>query len=460
MNRVQKTALLYLAAFLLLGYGYAIGRFQVFPHSYIEPLVKDFQNFAKGDVLEKDSTVMDKFTSDLGLSFDRWTYDYPALAAENAIPVDLELTRDGLPVLYIDEDHREGYRLIFGAFGLPDSFWGGLLLDPEGKVLHTWNLSTRHLPARIKKDHLKNLYGLHVFPDGSIIYSMQEKSGGLVKVDGCSEIVWSLPGEYHHTVSATDDGHVWSFTGEAATFNQDMVKVSVETGEIVQTIDMTEVRNANPNLNIWNLVLFSDEEKGHMTHGNDIEPLPAALVEDFPQFERGDLLISYASTNLIFVLDPDDLTVKWWRVGLSDWNHDPDWEPGGTISIYSNNFRSVKPHSDITVVDPTNMAFHVAVEGADYDFLSEANGRQQLTPYGTRYVTSSRQGWAFEVDAEGKLVSSFLNTLGEEGQQALHLGEALRFREDYFDNKFWKTCNGGSKTPTSGQDAQVSRDHG
>ena len=56
-----------------------------------------------------------------------------------------------------------------------------------------------------------------------------------------------------------------------------------------------------------------------MTHGNDIDPLPAALAPDFPQFAPDDLVISYATTNLLFVLDPESLKVKWWRVGITDY---------------------------------------------------------------------------------------------------------------------------------------------
>jgi hypothetical protein len=64
-----------------------------------------------------------------------------------------------------------------------------------------------------------------------------------------------------------------------------------------------------------------------MTHANDVDPLPQHLVADFPGLEAGDLAISYASTNLVFILNPQTLLVKWWRVGVSDFHHDPDWKP-------------------------------------------------------------------------------------------------------------------------------------
>ena len=152
------------------------------------------------------------------------------------------------------------------------------MLGPDGEIIHTWGLSTAHLPTNNAKEQLKNLYGVHVFPDGSVIFNMQEDGGGIVKVDACSNVVWNLEGEYHHVISPDEHGYFWSFVGGTKTYDQDMVKVSIDSGEIVQRIDMAAVRDANPELHIWNLqnVVFRNvkhlKKKGNMTHGNDIEP--------------------------------------------------------------------------------------------------------------------------------------------------------------------------------------------
>jgi hypothetical protein len=442
MNKIQKIALLYLLVVIVLVYGYSVGRFQVFPYSYVEKYIQDYQKFAAGDVLEKKSSTLSKLKNDFGFSFRRWDYSYPKHAIDGAVAIEHPSfsKRKELPRLYVDENHRDGYRVILGAFDLQKSFWGGILLDSEGKIVHVWNPSTKHLPSEAKEDQLKNLYGLHVFPDGSIIYNMQEHSGGLVKIDACSNVVWNLEGKFHHTVSADDMGYFWSFRGESKAYDQDMVKISVETGKIVDEIHMAAVRSANPDLHIWNLSLFGNTETGHMTHGNDIEPLTPAMAAYFPGFEVGDLLISYAATNLIFILDPDTLKVKWWRVGISDFQHDPDWEADGNIAIFSNNQRADEKFSDIVTIDPETMEHHIAVDGSKLDFYSPANGRHQWTDFGTRYVTSSQQGWAFEVDRTGKIVSSFVNVIDSAEGRALHLSEALRFKKDYFETEFWKKC--------------------
>jgi hypothetical protein len=448
MNRIQKFAIAYVLIMVVGIYGYAIGRFKVFPYDSIEPFVQNYLAFAKGDSMEKKTSVVAKLKNDLGVSPDRWAYSYPALAAENTLPADhptLDRGRDA-PLVFVDDAHRAGYRVIIGALDLQDTFWGALLLDSEGKIIHSWSLTTAHLPAKSATDLLKNLYGVHVFPDGSIIFLMQERGGGIVKVDACSKVLWNLEGEFHHVVSPDEHGYFWSFIGQQKAFDQNMVKISVDTGEIVQLIDMVDVRKANPDLHIWDLYQYKFESRkalkanGDMTHGNDIEPLPQALAADFPDYEPGDLVVSYATSNLVFIVNPETLKVKWWRIGVSDLQHDPDWEEGGFISILSNNSRSIKGYSDIVTINPVTMEHKVTLEGSTVGFKTIVNGQHQLTPFGTRFVTSANQGWAFEVNQEGAIVFSFVNNVESENGKALHLSEALRYQEDYFDTQFWNNC--------------------
>jgi hypothetical protein len=447
MNKLQKLALLYLLLVIALIYGYAVGRLGAFPASHIEKLLAEVQAFSKGDAREKKTSLVGKLKNDLGISFERLLYPYPNTASAKTRPVDhpsLSSRRDS-PLVYIAPGHREGYRVVVGALALEGSFWGALLLSPEGQILHSWKLSTSHLPTNKLAGRMKNLYGAHIFADGSVIFNMQEDGGGIVKVDACSQPVWQLPGDFHHVVSPTDHGNFWTFNGSMTHFNQDLALVSVATGNIVNTISMSKVRAANPDLYIWDLQhhgfrnVADMKSRGDMTHGNDIEPLSVDLAASFPAFEPGDLLISYATTNLVFVLDPATLKVKWWRVGITDFQHDPDWEPGGDIVIFSNNWRT-GVYSDIVAINPADSQHRVILGGKKYDFRKGINGNHQRTAFGTRMITSAQQGWTFEVDDTGRRVFSFVNNVDSDSREAMHLSESWRFEEGYFQSSFWETC--------------------
>jgi len=449
MGNLQKAALFYVLALVVFFYGYAVARFQVPPYDFLESRVQDIQAFAAGDALDKDTTLIEKIRNDTGFLPKRFLGLHPGKIPGPLVPLAIPGLNDRrtLPQMFIDDDHAQGYRVIFGAIDFEDSFWGALLIGPGGDVVHSWRLSTEHLPTNERRDHLKVMYGTHVGRDGSVTFSMQEHAGGLVKVDACGEEVWHVPGQYHHTVSSDGNGAFWTFTGTQETFDQNMVKISENTGEILAEIDMAEVREVNDNVYVWNLrnPINADWDElavhDHMTHGNDIDPLTQELAAAFPQFEVGDLLISYASTNLVFILDPESLEVKWWRVGIADYQHDPDWEPDGRISIFNNKTRHLgygEGYSEIVTIDPRTFESEVVYRGDKPVFRSIFNGRHELTEFGTRLITSSNQGWAFEVDSAGDLVFSFLNTYNE--KESLFLSNALRLPEDYFEGEPWESC--------------------
>jgi hypothetical protein len=449
MNKLQKAALAYVAALGLLVYGYAVGQYDVFPARLLAELEKNFQAFSQGDPTEKKTTILQKLKNDIGLSPERYLYPYPAVALDGAAPVEYSgfSQRSEPPYVFVDPEHRKGYRVVAGVLNLPDNLWGAVLLNPDGKVIHSWQLTTKHL-AKGRQDHREALYGMHLFPDGSIVFNMQEFSGGLVKVDACSNVLWNLEGKFHHAVVPDQHGYFWTFIGSQLALDQDLARVSVETGKIDRIIKMQDVRAANPDLHIWHLQddSFKDPRQmvmeGNMTHGNDVDPLPSSLAQLFPGFSADDLVISYATTNLVFVLDPNTLKIEWWQVGISGEQHDPDWEPDGRIVIYSNN-RRLKPNaaSTIVAVRPSTNETEVIFRGDRVDFISPVNGRHQLTPFGTRMVTSARQGWAFEIDKNDKIVFSFINNADSQDRHAMFLSTAWHLGEDYFEDAFWERCS-------------------
>ena len=437
-KRLVRTLVIgYLMAVFFFGWGVAASISDVFPHS----IIKSVQDFVEGKDLGESTTLLQKMRNDLDVSPDRLmtTYNESALSGAKtlALPGIAERRLDQ-PGVFIHPEHAEGVRAVFGALDFEDSFWGGVLVGPDGDLLHTWRLSTDHLPGTSRPSR-KNLYGVSLQPDGSVIFTMQERGGGIVRIDACSNVVWDLPGFFHHAIAPTERGTFWTFQGRQTDLDPVLAEVSISSGSIVRTIDIADVREANPHVTIFDL--RSSLEDPDPTHPNDVDPLPTNLAPAFPSFSAGDLVLSYRSTNLIYVLDPESMEVKWWRVGPWDRQHDPDWEDDGRIYVYSNNGRgSPRDASDIVAIDPVTHETEVVVDGYEYDARSVVNGTHQKTTFDTRVISSTRQGWAYEVDANGKVVFSFVNVYRADDRKSLPVSDAFRFDESYFTSTFWGQC--------------------
>ncbi|TQV79273.1 hypothetical protein FKG95_16610 [Denitrobaculum tricleocarpae] len=427
MNVVQRVGAFYLFAVLFVGWGVAIGKYEVFPYS----VLKDVQDFLVGDPTE-DTDVFSKLKNDFDIAPERQLHRIVPTPGRNYAELPLEGLRErrDLPRVFIKEGQDPGYRVLFGAFDFEDNFWGAILLDEKGEIRHRWKLSTEDQPANVAPDVLKNLYGVSILPDGSVIFTMQERGGAIVKVDACSRPLWALEGQYHHTISLTDQNTFWTFGGDQKAFDHLLHEVDVESGEILKTIDMKDVRLKNADTHIFDLQV----EKGvpDAVHGNDIEALTVERAAAFPGFKAGDLLLSFRTTNLVFVLDPQSLEVKWWRVGPWDRQHDPDWNADGRISVFSNNERGVGKHSKIVAIDPKTYATEILLDGADYNFRSTFNGMHQITDHGSLLISSGLQGRLFEVDRNGEVIFDFINSYSWEHDRALRVAEARYLESDFF----------------------------
>lgn len=435
MNLVQRAAVLYLFAMLFVGWGVAIGKYEVFPY----PVLKSVQDFVVGDPTE-DTDVFSKLRNDFDIAPERQLHRVVPSPDRNFVELPIEGLRErrDLPLIFLSDVQQPGYRVLFGAFDFEEHFWGAILLDETGEIVHRWYLTTEDQPSNEAPDVLKNLYGVSILPDASIIFTMQERSGGIVKVDVCSQPVWALEGQYHHTISLTDENSFWTFGGDQKAFDHLLHQVDVESGKILKTIDMEEVRLKNADIHIFDLQV--EEGVPDAVHGNDIEALTADRAAAFPGFEKGDLLVSFRTTNLVFVLDPDSLKVKWWRVGPWDRQHDPDWEANGTISVFSNNERGVGKYSNIIVIDPKTFAFETLLDGEKYDFRSTFNGMHQITDHGSILVSSGLQGRLFEVDRNGEVIFDFINSYSLEHERALRVSEARYLKSDFFSFEGFPTC--------------------
>lgn len=372
----------------------------------------------------------------------------PRLSGEGFAPVasTTGIRVDGLQVRGERGAMTEGWRFVLGTFRLDAEVrHAALLLDPALAVARIWPLTEDGIPGISPRPPFRKFpHGVDVLPDGSLIFNY-DGGRSIQRIDACGKRIWARPGGWHHAVTLAAEGDAaWSFRGET------MLKLSAETGETLARFDLAALIDANPDIDILQMRRrhwFPDEARFNTpgfrggwladpTHFNDIDPLPAALADRFPGFEAGDLAISARSANLVFVVDPDTLEIKWWRAGAVERQHDPDWRADGTISVFNN--RMSRAHSDIVAIDPATFAVTETLDGAEHGFFTRIRGKHQWLDNGHLVVTSAQQGWGFEVAPDGRRVMELLNLAP--GGAAIYTIADLRVLPATFAPETWPDC--------------------
>lgn len=438
-----------LLCWLVLLAGFSIGVYvygaQVWPY----PILKNVQDFVAGHKEEKTS-LKEKIESDLDIKPSRHVVTLSKLEDFVQREYGKQLKElKGLPLksrrknprVFLSDNAPRGYRVIYGVFDFLKTRHGAILLDPDGNVANVWQISQERVSWPHPQDANIYPHGFEIAPDGSIVTGYDEGTS-LIKYDYCGNMVWSARVGSHHSINVDDNGNIWTW-GDPQGFpgGNWLMKIDYETGKVLKMFHLLHVMQSNPSIDIFGILQDYDgkwinpNDPGFFWHSNDIEPLPRALAGHYPQFKAEDLLVSLRQPDLIFVLDPDTLKVKWWRQGLVRRPHDPDWNGKGTITIFNNNTH--REYSNIMELNPVTMAYDIAVDGKEYQFYSGIRGKHQRLPNGGFLITSSGQGRVFEVDPAGKVTFEFLNIYGGkqgDGKAVEHLAvsEARFLPVDFF----------------------------
>jgi len=386
-------------------------------------------------------SLTERLSNDLGFTPYRLLTRDAGGAASGAGFRPLEIyglrSRREVPQIFVADDRKPQLTFIYGVFDFTDGLHGAILIDQHGKVIHRWVLAENPENALSKSSVHLYPHGVLVDPDGSVTFIF-DFGTAISKVDACGRYVFSrsYDRDYNHVLNRANDGSIWTLSGPPNWFD----RLDAKNGDILQSISMGDVIAANPDLGIFSVRSdhYSTGRKwlGDPFHGNDIEQLSPQMAAAFPMFKAGDLLISLRTLNLLFVLDPQTLKVKWWRQGATQQQHDPDWEADGTIMVLDNRWDN--PPSRIARINPATNAVTTVLDGAKYGFNTINRGKIQMFN-GDLLVTSTKQGRVFEVDKTGRVVFDFVNTYNDkQGLRAL-VSEAIVLPVDYF--KDMPTCN-------------------
>jgi hypothetical protein len=205
------------------------------------------------------------------------------------------------------------------------------LIDRQGNVLHEWLGDREYIFQQNEMlyergdPRLTDVHGSTLLPGGDVVFNFEYV--GMVRLNSCGEVQWSLAEGNHHSISQAEDGSFWvpgvsrgkrtrseqfpdGYPGLGGVSRDRILYVSAQ-GEVTKDILVLDVLYQN-GLERYIAKMASTSD---VTHLNDVEPLSSADAEEYPLFKAGDLAMSLRATNLVFVFDPDAKTVKWHATG-------------------------------------------------------------------------------------------------------------------------------------------------
>ena len=332
----------------------------------------------------------------------------------------------------------QGYTFFTGYRPESPNKYYAYMLDMKGNIVHRWDTDLRriwpnssHINVRQLEGNVE-IHGAFLYPNGDILVNMV--GAGTVKLDRCSNVLWTVDRPTHHHVEPLPDGGAFILSKILRTEGQaDRPYVGVGPSGFYDDDTVLEVgpdggvRHEESVIDIlfrsgWESVLFSrpgaarrirEEDPIHI---NDVERLKPEMAAAFPMFAAGDLLLSLRETNTLLVVDPRTWKAKWAMTGPFLGQHDPDFLPNGRIMVYDNRITGKKPrfgNTRLLEIDPSTKSVVWEFEGTpEQQFYAESRGQQQLLPNGNILIDDPHHGRLFEVAPAhgGKTVWEWINS--------------------------------------------------
>jgi hypothetical protein len=307
-----------------------------------------------------------------------------------------------------------------------------------------------------------DLHGALALSDGSIVFNFEY--GGLVKLDRCGGVVWTIRRQTHHTVERAEGGGFWvggrrlveggtRYPPFETPFHEDTILRVSDDGRIMAELSAVKIFY-DSGLDSILTATGTAFEKGmgwdqEIVHLNKIEELTSDIAADFPMFQAGDLAISILDNNLLMVVDENVTRVKWWKVGPWVRQHDPEFRKGGKIVVFNNNIHqtafegtllkaslSAPWVTNIMEIDPASGESQVIYGGrGGQELLSIVRGKVDVTPAGGLFITEAQGGRVRETDANGNLVWEYVNRFSPD--EIAEIGEARVYPASYFSVTDW-----------------------
>lgn len=317
---------------------------------------------------------------------------------------------------------------------------GTTVINSKGELVHSWNIDwfdmwpdATHLPAsKIPKSRPgTHIHGAHIFENGDLVFNFSDL--GMVRIDACSNVIWRLPLETHHSIFIDDDGNIWApgmfireeKKGECCKFplyakggsEPVILKISPQ-GKVLLEKPIFELLSENGLDGLLYLTTRNNLApfvSGDILHLNDIEIFSGSMQPGV--FSKGDVMISLRNANTVIVFDQETWKTKFISSQIMIRQHDPDFYDGDTISIFDNNNRFGFNSADtwfsrIIKQSAIDHSYESVFQGTkELSFFTITKGKHQWLDNGNLLVTDSNPGRVLEVTPDGSLAWEYVNII-------------------------------------------------
>lgn len=285
-----------------------------------------------------------------------------------------------------------------------------LLMDMEGRPLHRWRYRyPRAFPGREEGDGTRYFRRAHLLPGGDLLALYQ--SGGLIRLDRDSKLLWALDSGVYNDLYVTADGRILTIVKEAKVLPEirpgepvleDSLLVLTLDGEPLRRISLLEALAGSRFRDlIWPLPETED-----IFHTNTVQ----LLEEDHGEgaWRSGNILLSLREIDTLAVLDPARERVVWARRGPWRAQHEPVLLPGGHLLLFDN--RGNGGWSQVLEMERESgeVVWRWASDPPERLSSPEAGAAARL-PNGNTLITVSERGRAIEVTPEGEIVWEYVS---------------------------------------------------
>ena len=420
---IHKAAKYYLVSIIFFLWGISSCLFKFFPYPQLSPYMENIKDWIDGSPYDVSDQKNNKVNSEQDL--------FPILHHTHISLSPLvdphHLVKKSQRKAYYYSKAQEGYYIIYGELGLSEATYGAYVISAQGHLKHIIKRPAIH-------SKFKHLGQGGITDDGIFIFNSYHD---LWVSDACSRMLFTVKSSnnrssllthkgFHHKASGDQDD-IWVL------YTNQIRKYNIQNGKMTKKIHLMDIVKANKDLGVFEgrfkTILSKKRFRGDIRrwqyknifkelkvedvtffdpfHQNDVDVLTLDKEQYYPKFTRGDLLLSFRSLNIIMVIDPKSLRMKWYHFGGFSRQHDPDWSSHGGITLYDN-----QSHNKFSRIVQVNLnsknpieQIHTLLAGKSLNFYQFAEGNHHIDERGRIFFSNRNE--AVQVDQNGKVLFYF-----------------------------------------------------